>query len=153
MIKIDVLSDERAWSKKIRKKKFFFNNLCKLFPKKYQYLNKEVSLTLLLSNNKGIKKLNKDFRNKNKSTDILSFPFNNKIKISKKTYLGDIIISYNFMNKPRTQNLKSFQDKVIKIFIHGFLHLLNFDHIKNKDYKNMLREENRIYKSIISKKN
>ena len=153
MIKIDVLSDERAWSKKIRKKKFFFNNLCKLFPKKYQYLNKEVSLTLLLSNNKGIKKLNKDFRNKNKSTDILSFPFNNKIKISKKTYLGDIIISYNFMNKPRTQNLKSFQDKVIKIFIHGFLHLLNFDHIKNKDYKNMLREENRIYTSIISKKN
>jgi len=153
MIKIDVLSDERAWSKKIRKKKFFFNNLCKLFPKKYQYSNKEVSLTLLLSNNKGIKKLNKNFRNKNKSTDILSFPFNNKIKISKKTYLGDIIISYNFMNKPSTQNLKSFQDKVIKIFIHGFLHLLNFDHIKNKDYKNMLREEDRIYKSIISKKN
>ena len=65
MIKIDVLSDERAWSKKIRKKKLFFNNLCKLFPKKYQYLNKEVSLTLLLSNNKGIKKLNKNFRNKN----------------------------------------------------------------------------------------
>ena len=153
MIKIDVLSDERAWSKKIRKKKLFFNNLCKLFSKKYQYLNKEVSLTLLLSNNKGIKKLNKNFRNKNKSTDILSFPFNNKIKINKKTYLGDIIISYNFMNKPRTQNLKSFQDKVIKIFIHGFLHLLNFDHIKNKDYKNMLREEDRIYKSIISKKN
>ena len=153
MIKIDVLSDERAWSKKIRKKKFFFNNLCKLFPKKYQYLNKEVSLTLLLSNNKGIKKLNKNFRNKNKSTDILSFPFNNKIKISKKTYLGDIIISYNFMNKPKTQKLKSFQYKVIKTFVHGFLHLLNFDHIKNKDYKNMLREEDRIYKSIISKKN
>ena len=153
MIKIDVLSDERAWSKKIRNKKLFFNNLCKLFPKKYQYLNKEVSLTLLLSNNKGIKKLNKNFRNKNKSTDILSFPFNNKIKISKKTYLGDIIISYNFINKPRTQKLKSFKDKVIKIFIHGFLHLLNFDHIKNKDYKNMLREEDRIYKSIISKKN
>ena len=139
--------------KKNKKKKAFFNNLCKLFPKKYQYSNKEVSLALLLSNNKGIKKLNKNFRNKNKSTDILSFPFNNKIKISKKTYLGDIIISYNFMNKPSTQNLKSFQDKVIKIFIHGFLHLLNFDHIKNKDYKNMLREEDRIYKSIISKKN
>jgi probable rRNA maturation factor len=152
MIKIDVLSDERAWSKKIRKKIFFFNNLCKFFPKKYQYLNKEVSLTLLLSNNKGIKKLNKNFRNKNKSTDILSFPFNNKVKIGKKTYLGDIIISYNYMNKPRTQKLKNFQDKAIKTFIHGFLHLLNFDHIKNKDYKNMLREEDRIYKSIISKK-
>ena len=151
MIKIDVLSDERAWSKKIRKKKLFFNNLCKLFPKKYQYLNKEVSLTLLLSNNKGIKKLNKNFRNKNKSTDILSFPFNNKIKISKKTYLGDIIISYNFINKPKSQNLKLFKKKLIKIFIHGFLHLLNFDHIKNKDYKKMLKEEKLIYQSVISK--
>ena len=153
MINIDVFSNEKAWSKKIKKKELFFSKICKAFPHKYKFLNKRVSLTLLLSNNKNIKKLNKDFRNKNKSTDILSFPFNNKIKISKKTYLGDIIISYNFMNKPRTQKLKSFQDKVIKIFIHGFLHLLNFDHIKNKDYKNMLREEDRIYKSITSKKN
>ena len=153
MIKIDVLSDERAWSKKIRKKKLFFNNLCKLFPKKYQYLNKEVSLTLLLSNNKGIKKLNKNFRNKNKSTDILSFPFNNKIKISKKTYLGDIIISYNFIDKPKSQSFKSFKEKLIKTFIHGFLHLLNFDHIKDKDHIKMLKEEELIYKSVISKLN
>ena len=147
MIKIDVLSDERAWSKKIRKKKLFFNNLCKLFPKKYQYLNKEVSLTLLLSNNKGIKKLNKDFRNKNKSTDILSFPFHNKIKISKKTYLGDIIISYNFIDKPKSQSFKFFKEKLIKIFIHGFLHLLNYDHIKNIDYKVMFKEEQKIFRS------
>ena len=153
MIKIDVLSDERAWSKKIRKKKFFFNNLCKLFPKKYQYSSKEVSLTLLLSNNKGIKKLNKNFRNKNKSTDILSFPFSKKFKISKKTYLGDIIISYNFVNKPKLQKLNLFKEKLIKIFIHGFLHLLNFDHKKNKDYKKMLKEEELIYQSVISKLN
>ena len=153
MIKIDVLSDERAWSKKIKKKKLFFNNLCKLFPKKYQYLNKEVSLTLLLSNNKGIKKLNKNFRNKNKSTDILSFPFNKKIKFSKNIYLGDIIISYNYLNKPKSQDLELFKQKTIKIFIHGFLHLLGFDHIKNKDYFKMLREENFIYKHVKSKIN
>ena len=153
MIKIDVLSDERAWSKKIRKKKLFFNNLCKLFPKKYQYLNKEVSLTLLLSNNKGIKKLNKNFRNKNKSTDILSFPLDKKIKITKKTYLGDIIISYNFLDKPRSQDLKLFKEKVIKTLIHGFLHLLGFDHVKNRDYYKMQKEENFIYKSVKSRIN
>ena len=153
MISINVFSEEKAWSKRLKNKDIFFKKICKAFPKKYKFLNKKVTFTLLLSNNKNIKKLNKVFRKKNKSTDILSFPFNNKIKISKKTYLGDIIISYNFMNKPRTQKLKSFQDKVIKIFIHGFLHLLNFNHIKNKDYKNMLREEDRIYKSITSKKN
>ena len=151
MINIDVFSDERAWSKKIRKKEYFFKNICKFFPKKYQYLNKKVSLTLLLSNNRGIKKLNKNFRNKNKSTDILSFPFSKNIKLKKETYLGDIIISYNFMDKPKSQKLKNFKDKVIKTFIHGFLHLLSFDHIKNRDYKKMLKEEERIYKSVISK--
>ena len=153
MINIDVFSDEKAWSKKIRKKEHFFKNICKFFPKKYQYLNKKVSFTLLLSNNRGIKKLNKNFRNKNKSTDILSFPFSKNIKLKKETYLGDIIISYNFMDKPKSQKLKNFKDKVIKTFIHGFLHLLSFDHIKNRDYKKMLKEEERIYKSVISKIN
>ena len=150
MININVFSEEKAWSKKLKKKEFFFKEICSLFPKKYRFPNKKVSLTLLLSNNKGIKKLNKDFRNKNKSTDILSFPFNRKIKISKITYIGDIIISYNFINKPKSQKLKIFKEKLTKTFIHGFLHLLGFDHIKNKDYKKMLREEEKLYKSVIS---
>ena len=97
MINVNVLSNERAWSRKLKKKELFFNHICKAFPKKYKFINKKVSLTLLLSNSKNIKKLNKDFRNKNKSTDILSFPFNKKVKILKKTYIGDVIISYNFI--------------------------------------------------------
>ena len=153
MINIDVFSNEKAWSKRLKEKELFFNKICKSFPKKYQFSNKKVSLTLLLSNNKNIKKLNKNFRNKNKSTDILSFPFSKKFKISKKTYLGDIIISYNFVNKPKLQKLNLFKEKLIKIFIHGFLHLLNFDHKKNKDYKKMLKEEELIYQSVISKLN
>ena len=153
MININVFSDEKAWSKRIKNKNLFFNKICKAFPKKYQFLNKRVSLTLLLSNNKNVKKLNKYFRNKNKSTDILSFPINKKIKISKNTYLGDIIISYNYLDKPKSQDLKSFKEKVIKIFIHGFLHLMGFNHIKNKDYSKMLREENLLYNSIKSKIN
>ena len=153
MINIDVLSEEKAWSNKLKQKEYFFKQVCSFFPKKYKFPNKKISLTLLLSNNKCIKKLNKEFRNKNKSTDILSFPFSKKIKLSKKTYIGDIIISFNFMNKPKSQNIKNFKAKIIKIFIHGFLHLLGFDHIKNKDYKKMLSEEERIYKSVISKIN
>jgi probable rRNA maturation factor len=153
MISINVFSDEKAWSKRLKKKEFFFKKICNSFPKKYQFLNKRVSFTILLSNNTKIKKLNKDFRNKNKSTDILSFPFNEESKISKKTYLGDIIISYNFVDRPRSQNLKIFKDKLIRIFIHGFLHLLNFDHKKKKDYKIMSKEEDFIYQSVISKLN
>ena len=84
MININVLSDERAWSKRLKKKELFFNKICKAFPKRYKFLNKQVGFTLLLSNNKNIKKLNKDFRDKNKSTDILSFPFHKKVRIKKK---------------------------------------------------------------------
>jgi probable rRNA maturation factor len=138
---------------KNKEKRTFFEEVCKSFPKKYKFLNKKISLTLLLSNNRNIKKLNKKFRNKNKSTDILSFPLNKKIKILKQTYIGDIIISYNFMEKPKTQQLQVFKDRVIKTFIHGFLHLLGFNHIKNNDYKKMLKEEKSIYKSVISSLN
>ena len=153
MIKINVFSEERAWSQKLKNKEIFFKKICSSFPKKYKFQNKNMNISLMLSNNKKIKKLNKNFRNKNKSTDILSFRFNKKIKILKNTYLGDIIISYNYLNKPKSQDLVSFKQKVIKIFIHGFLHLLGFNHVKNKDYFKMLREENFIYKHVKSKIN
>ena len=148
MINVSVFSEEKAWSNRLKNTDLFFKKICKAFPKKYKFLNKKVSFTLLLSNNKNIKKLNRVFRKKNKSTDILSFPLDKKIKIKKNTYLGDIIISYNYLDKPRSQDLKSFKEKVAKILIHGFLHLLGFDHMKNKDYFRMLREENLLYKHI-----
>ena len=153
MININVFSEEKAWSKRLKNRDLFFKKVCKAFPKKYKFLNKKVSFTLLLSNNKNIKKLNKLFRNKNKSTDVLSFPLNKKIKISNNIYLGDIIISYNYLDKPKSQDIKIFKEKVIKIFIHGFLHLVGFDHVKNKDYYKMVKEENFLFKSVKSKIN
>ena len=153
MIKVNVFSEEKSWSKRLKNKDIFFKKICKAFPKKYKFLNKKVTFTLLLSNNKNIKKLNKVFRNKNKPTDILSFPLDKKTKFSKNIYLGDIIISYNYLDKPKSQDLKLFKEKVIKIFIHGFLHLLGFDHKKNRDYSKMIKEENFLFKYVKSKIN
>ena len=93
MINVNVFSEEKAWSKKIKEKNIFFKKVCKSFPLKYRFTKKKVSFSLLLSNNIHIKLLNKNFRNKNKSTDILSFPSTKKLKISKKSYLGDIEIA------------------------------------------------------------
>ena len=84
MINVDVLSEEKAWSTKLKKKQSFFDEVCKAFPKRYKFSKKKVSFSLLLSNNKKIKKLNKNFRNKNKPTDILSFPSSKENKIKKK---------------------------------------------------------------------
>ena len=148
MIKVNVLSEEKSWSKKIKKKQELFNNICKNFPKKFRFPNKKVYFTLLFSNNKKIKALNRKFRNKNKHTDILSFPFEQKKKNFKEIYLGDIVISFNYMNKPKNLTSKEFKKKTIKIFIHGFLHLLGYDHTKEKNYKKMLKMEQKVFRSI-----
>mgnify|MGYP001448793855 FL=1 len=151
MINVEVVSDNKHWKKKLKKNSTFFNKLVKFFPKKYQFKNKKVSLTLLLSNNKNIQKLNKKFRKKNKPTDILSFPFEKKIDLDKNLYLGDIVISYEFINVPILITSLEFKKKLVKTFIHGFLHLLNYDHIKLKDYKKMISEELKIYKLVYKK--
>ena len=148
MIKIDVVCESNFWSKKIKKPDIFFNSLVKVFPKKYRFIKKRVSLTILLSNNKNIKKLNKKFRSKNKSTDVLSFPSEKKINIKKSPYIGDIIFSYEFINKSKILSSLEFKIKVTKTFIHSFLHLLGYDHIKLKDFKEMLIEEEKIYQTI-----
>ena len=151
MINIDVVSEHKIWSKKIKKPNIFFNTLVQVFPKKYRFVKKKISLTVLLSNNKNIKVLNKKFRNKNKSTDVLSFPSEKKLNITKSPYIGDIVVSYEFMNKPKALSGLEFKCKVTKTFIHGFLHLLGYDHIKLKDFKEMLIEEEKIYQTIEKK--
>ena len=148
MIKVNVFSEEKSWNERIKNKDFFFNNICKCFPKKYKFINKKINLSVLLSNNKNIKKLNNQFRKKNKSTDILSFPMDDYKKEKKTNYLGDIIISFNFINNPKNISKIQFKEKLTKIFIHGFLHLLGFDHLKDKDFKKMLIEEKKIIEQV-----
>ena len=150
MIKAEVLVDNSAWKKKITNSSELFNKILKNLPKKYSFKNKKTIITILLSNNLKIKQLNKIFRKKNKPTDILSFPINKKIN-NKIFYLGDIIISYEFMNKPKKINFIEFKEKVTKIFIHGFLHLMGYNHRKIKDFEKMNKEEIKLYNLVKNK--
>ena len=150
MIKAEVLVDNSAWKKKITDSSALFNRILKNLPKKYSFKNKKIIVTVLLSNNLKIKQLNKIFRKKNKPTDILSFPINKKVN-NKIFYLGDIIISYEFMNKPKKINFIEFKEKVTKIFIHGFLHLMGYNHRKNKDFEKMNKEEIKLYNLVKNK--
>ena len=147
MISVNVLVDHKKWKKNLNKPQLFFDKIIKRFPKKYSYSNKNVNFTLLLSNNTNIKKLNYKFRKKNSHTDVLSFPSFIKTDLKKEfkkkeIYLGDIIISYQYI----FPNKKNFILEMT--FIHGFLHLLGFDHKKFKDFKIMNKEENKILNSI-----
>ena len=147
MISVNVLTDNNLWKKKIAKPQIFFNKILKKFPKKYLFINKRVNFTLLLSQNSNIKKLNYKFRKKNKPTDVLSFPSFTKNELSKKLkkkeiFLGDIIISYQYIF-PKKKDLL-----LESIFIHGFLHLLGHDHKKLQNFKIMNKEEKKILNSI-----
>ena len=144
MIKVNVLSDENSWSKRIKKKEKLFSKVCKIFPKKFKFHSKSVYFTLLLSNNRKIKNLNKKFRKKNKHTDVLSFPFESIRSKSKEIYLGDIIISFNYVDRYNKLDNKEFEKKTIRIFIHGFLHLLGYDHMTFKDFEKMSKQETKL---------
>ena len=95
-----------------------------------------------------MKYLNKEFRNKNKTTDVLSFPNLSTADIKKRTdtkiYLGDIALNYEIIN--RRSKDSNFDMEFDKMLIHGYLHLLGYNHNKVGDYKVMKKMEDKILK-------
>ena len=144
MIKICVVVDFPKWKKKIKNLKNYFKIKQRKFNTKINPSKNKKEFTIFLTNNLRMKKLNNQFRKINKSTDVLSFPL--KIKKKSNIYLGDIAISYEIVNKRSKKSL--FDYELDKMWIHGYLHLSGYDHIKNKDFKKMSRKENLIFKQL-----
>ena len=144
MIKICVVIDFPKWKKKIKNLKNYFKIKQRKFNTKIKSSKNKKEFTIFLTNNLRMKKLNNKFRKINKPTDVLSFPL--KIKKKSNTYLGDIAISYEIVNKRSKKSL--FDYELDKMWIHGYLHLSGYNHIKNKDFKKMSRKENLIFKQL-----
>ena len=149
MIKVNVEIDNKSWHKKIKKPQKYFNAKLRKISKINKFFkNKDIVFTVLLTNSLYIKKLNKKFRKQNKPTDVLSFPYfsQEKLKLGRKknVYIGDIAVCYEIINirSKKTNFFLEFD----KVWVHGFLHLLGYDHIKNKDYFRM----NKIEKIILN---
>ena len=146
MIKINVIVKNKFWIQRIAKPEIYFVKKVNKLNLKNKYFNKKkLEFTLLLSDDKEIKKLNKKFRKKNKSTDVLSFPFHSKknlkkmLETEKEVYLGDIIINFNKIDNKK--NLKLFKSQFDKLWVHGLVHLLGHDHKKESAYKKMRQIE------------
>ena len=151
MIKVNVEVNSKSWLKKIKNPKKYFIKKIKKIPKIVPFFKRKNAIfTILLTNSSNIKKLNKKFRKRNEATDVLSFPFftqnNLKLKKEKNIYIGDIALCYQIINN-RTLKTNFFIE-FDKIWVHGLLHLLGYDHIKNKDYLKMYRVEKRIMNLI-----
>ena len=144
MIKANIILDKKIWKKKLKKPEIYFKKKLNKLSKLRNFKNKNQEFTLMLTNNKKMKHLNSKFRNKNISTDVLSFPL--KIRLKNKIYLGDIAISFEIINKRAKSS--NFDHELDKIWIHGYLHLLGYNHKKNKDYYLMMKKENLIFKKL-----
>jgi probable rRNA maturation factor len=150
MIKVNVILNNISWKKYLKNPNSFIDKKIEIFNKKNKlYKKNTLTCSLLLSGTKEIKKLNKKFRKKNKSTDVLSFPFyekdqlDNKIKKEKEIYLGDIII--NLSQVKHKNNQVKFKEELNKLWIHGLLHLLGHDHKSNVKYLQMQKLENKFF--------
>ena len=153
MIKINVIIKDNSWLNYIKKPSNYFNKkISKLNLNQQEFKKNNFFCTLLLSENKQIKNLNKKFRKKNKSTDILSFPFQTKnelkkiLKKNKEIYLGDIIINLNKINSKNKK--KFFFIEFDRLWIHGLVHLFGYEHKKDKDFKEMQKIENKYFNLV-----
>ncbi len=148
MIKIDVFVQDKNWKKYIPNPSGYINHKKKYIKSVLDSLKiKKINFSILLAGNTEIKNLNKKFRKKNKSTDVLSFPFYNtedlKKNKNKDIYIGDIVLNFKKIDK------KNFKMDFNRLWIHGFLHLLGYKHFKDKDFYKMNKLEKKILKKII----
>lgn len=110
-------------------------------------LNYEISVSIV--DNQEIKNLNKRFRDKDTSTDVLSFPMmDEEIIDDQLPILGDIVISAEKALEQSKDFKHSFQREIAYLTAHSVFHLLGYDHLNEKE-KNIMREkEKNIMKSL-----
>ena len=149
MYKVNIITDCNDWKKKLSKPNNYFKKKISQLSAIKDFSCKNSEFTILLTNNKKMRQLNKKFRNKNKATDVLSFPFADIIQ--KKKYLGDIALSYEIINK-RSQKT-NFDFELDRMWVHGYLHLIGYDHERQVDFKNMIFTETEILKKLDHKFN
>lgn len=163
MISLDIAVKSKKWQEEKNIEKFIKKTCETLIPltdlKKILKKNFELELSILLVSDQQIKKINSEFRNKNKPTNVLSFPsldenLVRKIGLKKAVgphnylLLGDIIISYDTLKKESLAQKKKFRDHLTHLILHSILHLIGFDHEDEKMANTMEALEIKILKKL-----
>ena len=144
MVEISYNIKSLEWNKNLPSyKKCISNSVNQIFKIIKFSSNNEISISFLLTSNSEIKLLNQKYRNKNKPTNVLSFPMNEKIE--NKNYLGDVVISCEkIIDESYEKNIKKYK-YLSKMTIHGVLHLLGYKHDTDRQFNKM----NSIEKNIL----
>ena len=129
--------DSRIWSKRIKKVRKIIDSILKN-PKyftnnKYKYYN----LTFLLTDDKRLRKLNRVYKNKKTTTDVLTFTNHQRINSREKIRLCDVAISGSAIKNDSKKLKINFYDHLSHIIIHALLHSNNYNHYNNENFKKM----------------
>lgn len=131
----------------------------KFFKEIAQYVlekeKKQGTISLVLVGPGRIKELNKQYRKKNKVTDVLSFPAKSEnIFIQEKDskdFLGEIVICLRVVKKTAKRENIPFEQELARVFIHGILHLLGYDHHSPEQEKTMMAKQEEYLKEVLKK--
>ena len=133
--------------KKVRTKCFEEENL----------KNSKLYITVTLTNPENIRKINKEYRNIDRATDVLSFPMFEKEELEEKIknhnfeyedVLGDLVISIEKVKEQAEEYGHSFERELSYMLVHGFYHLMGYDHIKEEDKRQMRPKEEKILQDL-----
>lgn len=107
--------------------------------------NKNLYINVVLTNPDNIRKMNNQYRNIDKETDVLSFPMFEKKELEKlenanQDILGDIVICIDRVKQQAEEYGHSFERELSYMAVHGFYHLMGYDHIEEND-KNIMRQK------------
>ena len=150
MIKIEVLIKDKNWKKYLSNPNRYLNSQAKKINLKKYFRSKLINISILLTGNNDIRLLNKKFRKKNKTTDVLSFPscdqntIRAELKSQKNLYLGDIALNLYKIDRGKNK----FKSEFDKLWVHGLVHLMGYKHYKNKDFFKMKKIEDKIIKQL-----
>ena len=116
--------------------------------------NSKLYISITLTNPENIRKLNNEYRNIDKETDVLSFPMFEKEEINSirnceyEEALGDIIISIERVKEQAEEYGHSFERELAYMVVHGFYHLMGEDHIEEEDKKIMREKEENVLSKL-----
>ena len=149
-VNIDFSVLDKQWNHSLPNfKKIISNASNNVFDELNQFKDKNYEISFMMVDNKYIKELNANYRSKDSATNVLSFPMIDRNSLKHENILGDVVISIDKILS-ESKDLKIEVDEYLaKISIHGILHLIGYDHIKDKDYSKMNKIEKVILNSII----
>ena len=155
MVKVNLVIDHKNWKFRYPKINLFITrSIKKILLSIFSSHKTNFEISILLTGSKNMKNLNKKFRKINKDTDVLSFPaeekdfFDEDLKSKKKIYLGDVALSYQYIEAITKKQKTSFDYYFKKMLVHGVLHLIGYEHNSLKKYKKMSLLEKKIIRNI-----